>query len=49
MMAVFMAPALVPLTASNSSRPSSISRVEHAPGEGAVRSAALQGEVDALG
>ena len=41
-----MAPAEVPEIASISSQSSSSSAVEHAPGEGAVRTAALQREVD---
>jgi hypothetical protein len=42
----FIAPALVPLTPSNSQRPSSSRGVEHAPGKSTVGAAALQGEIN---
>ncbi len=42
----FIAPALVPLMPSMSKPPVLEQRVEHAPGEGAMRAAALQREVD---
>ena len=45
----FMAPAEVPEMPSIASRSSLKQMVEHAPGEGAMRAAALQGEIDALG